>query len=171
MTQKPAMDQGIAPIATAQPESHRKDSLFRQRGWLVSIPGIFLLILLPMLYNQIFGFSSGYQLHSISLIGIFILAALAQNILTGYAALPALGNAAFFGVSAYILTWLSSDLGQPYWVAILVAVLVSAILGVIVGGPALRISGAHFSRGHSGTGNHCRRTAEFLRIYCRNVGP
>ncbi|BCL81743.1 branched-chain amino acid ABC transporter permease [Ktedonobacteria bacterium brp13] len=149
MTQKPATDQKVAPTVTIQPEPHREDSLsarlVRQRGWLVSIVGIVLLILLPMLYNQIFGFSAGFQLHSISLIGIFILAALAQNVLTGYVALPALGNAAFFGVSAYMLTWLSSDLGQPYWVGILVAVLVSAVLGLIVGTPALRISGAHLA--------------------------
>ncbi|GCE18550.1 branched-chain amino acid ABC transporter permease [Dictyobacter kobayashii] len=149
MTQKPAMDQEIAPVVAAQPEPPRENGLIarlsRQRGWLASIIGLLVLILLPTLYDQIFGFSSGFQLHHLSLIGIFILAALAQNILTGYAAQPALGNAAFFGVSAYMLTWLSSDLGQPYWVGILVAVLVSALLGLVVGAPALRISGAHLA--------------------------
>ncbi|GHO88417.1 branched-chain amino acid ABC transporter permease [Dictyobacter formicarum] len=149
MAQKPTMDQEIAPGGAVQAEARRENgpglSLFRQPRWLVSIAGILVLILLPLLYDQIFGVSSGFQLHHISLIGIFILAALAQNILTGYAAQPALGNAAFFGVSAYILTWLSSDIGQPYWVGILAAVLVSAILGLVVGSPALRISGAHLA--------------------------
>lgn len=149
MTQKPAMDQELAPDVVAQPQPVGKGMfnmrLSRQRSWLGSIVGLLVLILLPMLFDLIFGGSSGFQLHHISLIGIFILAALAQNILTGYAAQPSLGNAAFFGVSAYVLTWLSSDLGQPYWIGILVAVLVSALLGLIVGTPALRISGAHLA--------------------------
>jgi branched-chain amino acid transport system permease protein len=119
--------------------------LYVWRGWLAGITGLFVVGLLPTIYDQIFGFSAGFELHRISLIGIFILAALAQNVLTGYAAQPSLGNAAFFGVSAYILTWLTSDLNQPYWLGILAAVLVSAILGVIVGSPALRISGAHLA--------------------------
>ncbi|HEY3992200.1 MAG TPA: branched-chain amino acid ABC transporter permease [Ktedonobacteraceae bacterium] len=119
--------------------------LYAWRRWLASIVGLVIVGLLPTIYDQIFGFSAGFELHRISLIGIFIIAALAQNVLTGYAAQPSLGNAAFFGVSAYILTWLTSDLNQPYWLGILVAVLVSAILGVIIGSPALRISGAHLA--------------------------
>lgn len=119
--------------------------LFALRGWLAGLIGLLIVGLLPTIYDQIFGFSAGFELHRLSLIGIFILAALAQNILTGYAAQPSLGNAAFFGVSAYILTWLTGDLNQPYWVGILAALVASAILGIIVGGPALRISGAHLA--------------------------
>lgn len=119
--------------------------LSARRGWLAALLGLLIVGLLPTIYDQIFGFSSGFELHRLSLIGIFVIAALAQNVLTGYAAQPSLGNAAFFGVSAYILTWLTSDLNQPYWVGILAAVVVSAILGIIIGGPALRISGAHLA--------------------------
>ena len=44
-----------------------------------------------------------------------------------------------------MLVWLTSDLNQPYWSGMLAAVLVSAVLGVIVGSPALRISGVHLA--------------------------
>ncbi|HZT99861.1 MAG TPA: branched-chain amino acid ABC transporter permease [Ktedonobacteraceae bacterium] len=115
------------------------------RGWLVALGGLILLALLPTIYDQLFGSSAGFELHRITLIGIFILAALAQNILTGYAAQPSLGNAAFFGMGGYMLAWLTNDLNQPYWVGIVVAMLVSAVLGIIIGGPALRISGAHLA--------------------------
>jgi branched-chain amino acid transport system permease protein len=115
------------------------------RGWLAALGGLVLLALLPTIYDQLFGSSAGFELHRITLIGIFILAALAQNILTGYAAQPSLGNAAFFGMGGYMLAWLTNDLNQPYWVGIVVAMLVSAVLGIIVGGPALRISGAHLA--------------------------
>jgi ABC-type branched-chain amino acid transport system, permease component len=142
-------------------------SLYAVRGWLVGLGGVLLLAVLPIVYDQIFGFSAGFELHHITLIGIFIIAALAQNILTGYAAQPSLGNAAFFGVSAYALTWLTSDLGQPYWVGILVAVLVSALLGVIVGSPALRISGAHLAVATLGL---VTTVGELLNLWDTNAG-
>ena len=115
------------------------------RRWLVASAGLLLLFLLPAIYDQLFGFSAGFQLHHVTLIGILVIAALAQNILTGYAAQPSLGNAAFFGVGAYVLAWITNDLNQPYWLGILAILLVSALLGIIVGGPALRISGAHLA--------------------------
>lgn len=115
------------------------------RSWLMLAGGLLLLFLLPTIFDQLFGSSAGFQLHRVTLIGIFVIAALAQNILTGYAAQPSLGNAAFFGVGAYVLAWLTNDLNQPYWVGIIATILVSAVLGIVIGGPALRISGAHLA--------------------------
>lgn len=115
------------------------------RGSLVMLGFLILFALLPVIYDQLFGESSGFELHRVSLIGIFVIAAMAQNVLTGYAAQPSLGNAAFFGIGGYALAWLTNDLNQPYWVGILAAMLVSAVLGVIIGGPALRISGAYLA--------------------------
>jgi branched-chain amino acid transport system permease protein len=121
------------------------ERVFAARGWLIGTGGLVLVALLPSMCDQLLGPSSDFELHRLSLIGIFIIAALAQNVLTGYAAQPSLGNAAFFGVSAYMLSWLTGDLNQPYWLGVLAAVLVSALLGVLVGSPALRISGAHLA--------------------------
>ena len=119
--------------------------VYRHKGLLLTLAGCALLALLPAVYDSIFGFSAGFELHRISLIGIFALAAFAQNILTGYAAQPSLGNAAFFGLGGYLLAWLAGDLGQPYWLAVPVAMVASAVLGVVVGGPALRVSGAYLA--------------------------
>ncbi|EFH83481.1 branched-chain amino acid ABC transporter permease [Ktedonobacter racemifer] len=117
----------------------------RMRGWIASACLLLFLLLLPTLYDGLFGGSANFELHRVSLIGIFVIAALAQNVLTGYAAQPSLGNAAFFGVGAYMLAWTTNDLNWPFWLGILVAMLASAVLGVIIGGPALRISGAHLA--------------------------
>lgn len=117
-----------------------------KRGQIALVVGALLLaLLLPFLFDLAFGYSAGFQLHRISLIFIFALAALAQNILTGYAAQPSLGNAAFFGLGGYLVAWLAGDMGQPYWLAIILAMAASALVGVIVGGPALRISGAYLA--------------------------
>ena len=115
------------------------------RGTIGAAVGVVLLVLVPSLFDQLFGFSADFQLHRVTLVLIFMLAALAQNILTGYAAQPSLGNAAFFGVGGYLIAWLAGDLGWPYWEGVVAAILVSAALGVIVGGPALRVSGAYLA--------------------------
>lgn len=140
------------PLDSAHTQTPRKapmslgQRLYAWRVGLASLGGLMIVALIPALYDQIFGSSSSFEMHnSVTLIGILAIAALAQNVLTGYAAQPSLGNAAFFGVSAYLLTWLTSDLHQSYLVGILLAVLASALLGIIVGGPALRISGAHLA--------------------------
>lgn len=140
-----------APPAAASPPTRRDArSVARAvRATLGRAPLIVVvlsaLLLLPALYDQMYGFSAGFELHRLSLIGIFVLASFAQNVLTGYAAQPSLGNAAFFGLGGYLLAWLAGDLGQPYWVAVLLAMVASAAVGVVVGGPALRISGAYLA--------------------------
>ena len=116
-----------------------------RRTTLFALVSVALLALVPLLFDELFGFSADFQLHRVTLILLFVLAAFAQNILTGYAAQPSLGNAAFFGIGGYLLAWLGGDLGWPFWLAILAAIAVSAVLGVIVGGPALRVSGAYLA--------------------------
>ena len=115
------------------------------RTALFAVVGVALLALLPTLFDELFGFSANFQLHRVTLILLFVLASFAQNILTGYVAQPSLGNAAFFGVGGYLLAWLGGDLGWPFWAAIVAAIVVSAVLGILVGGPALRVSGAYLA--------------------------
>ena len=123
----------------------KRSNRARWRRWLFPLLGLVVLACVPLVFDLLFGFGANFELHGITLICIFIIAALAQNILTGYAAQPSLGNAAFFGIGAYMLAWTTNDLNQPYWLGILVAILVSTVLGIIVGGPALRISGAYLA--------------------------
>ncbi len=140
----------IPPVPPSSEANEKKTLSLRallgdMRRWFLVLVILLLLALLPGCFDLLFGFGANFELHRITLISILVIAALAQNILTGYAAQPSLGNAAFFGVSAYMLAWLTSDLNQPYWVGIIVAMLVSAVLGCIVGGPALRISGTYLA--------------------------
>lgn len=147
----PSPSPSITPAAVESAARHptaraRAARALHGRGRSLSLGGIGVALLaLPALYDQMFGFSAGLQLHRLSLIGIFVLASFAQNILTGYAAQPSLGNAAFFGLGGYLLAWLGGDLGLPFAVAILLAMLASAALGAVVGGPALRVSGAYLA--------------------------
>lgn len=134
------------PESALKPRSRLVSMFTRRRaGWITAVVAAIIALTLPFIFDMLFGFSADFQLHRMSLIGIFALAALAQNILTGYAAQPSLGNAAFFGLGGYLVAWIAGDLGYPFWLAILIAMAASAVVGVIVGGPALRISGAYLA--------------------------
>jgi branched-chain amino acid transport system permease protein len=84
---------------------------------------------------------SGYSLHVLTELGIFIPLALGQNLLTGNGGQISLGHAAFFGVGAYsagIIAARSSV--DTVWV-LLVASAAGGLGGLLVGLPSLRVRG------------------------------
>ena len=86
-----------------------------------------------------------YRLGVLALIATYAIASLAQNLLAGYADVPSLGNVAFMAVSAYTAGSLVSLGNMPVAPALLLAVLAAGALGLVVGLPALRISGMHLA--------------------------
>lgn len=69
---------------------------------------------------------------------IFILLALSLNIITGYAGQAMMGQAAFFGVGAYTAAILTSN-GVNFWLALLIAMIVTGVFGAILGFISLRL--------------------------------
>ncbi|MCS7175606.1 branched-chain amino acid ABC transporter permease [Pseudothermotoga sp.] len=65
--------------------------------------------------------------------------ALSLNILIGYAGQVSLGHAAFFGIGAYASAVLTVKFGLDYWLALLFSILVSGLIGLLLGLPALRV--------------------------------
>ena len=99
--------------------------------------GLFLLIVmsLPLVAGQ-------QLLHVVNLTIIAIIGALALNLLTGYAGQLSLGHAAFLGVGGYASQYIS-EFGLPFPVVVLLVTLFGAILGILVGAPALRLRGLY----------------------------
>jgi branched-chain amino acid transport system permease protein len=91
--------------------------------------------------------SSENQVMTIA-IQTFILAALASswNILGGFAGQISLGHAAFFGIGAIVTRelWLA---GSPLPLALLAAVVGTAVIALVIGVPMLRFRGIYFSIG------------------------
>jgi branched-chain amino acid transport system permease protein len=106
---------------------------------LVPAAGLLLLLLLAPFAL------SGYALAVLTLVAIYAVAALAQNLLSGYANVPALGNVVFFAVSSYTCGSLIVIEHTPSALAIAAGVLAAAVVGLVVGLPALRISGMHLA--------------------------
>ncbi len=106
-----------------------------QRNWYVAL--FAALVVLPVLVPT--------YLVDISLVFIYGLCGLSVMVLAGYTGLVSLGHAAFLGIGAYAHVYFAHDLGLPWLVAVALACMVTAASGVLVGLPALRMTGVYLS--------------------------
>lgn len=102
--------------------------------WILLGLGIAASFLLP-----------NYYLYLLSLAGVWAIAALGLNLLTGYAGQISIGHAGFVAIGAYTSALLTLNTGAPFWIALPVAGMVSAIVGLALGLPALRLSGPYLA--------------------------
>jgi branched-chain amino acid transport system permease protein len=87
---------------------------------------------------------SPYFVSQLTFILIYSIVALGVMLLAGYTGLLSLGHAAFLAVGAYTEAVLAAK-GWPFPASILVAALLAAVVGVIVGLPALRVKGVYLA--------------------------
>jgi branched-chain amino acid transport system permease protein len=112
--------------------------LFRdavQRNWYVAL--LAGLLVLPRLLPAYLG--------DLSLVFIYGLCGLSLMVLAGYTGLVSLGHAAFLGVGAYAHVFFTQTLGLPWVVAVALAAALTAAAGVLVGLPALRMTGVYLT--------------------------
>lgn len=83
-----------------------------------------------------------YWLAQLTFVLIYAIVAVGLMLLSGYTGLFSIGHAAFMGVGAYTEAVLAAR-GWPFPLSMLVAVVLSAGVGVIVGLPALRVKGLY----------------------------
>jgi branched-chain amino acid transport system permease protein len=81
----------------------------------------------------------------ISLVFIYGLCGLSLMVLAGYTGLVSLGHAAFLGIGAYAHVYFAHDLGLPWVLSVALAAAVTAAVGVVVGLPALRMTGVYLT--------------------------
>lgn len=85
-----------------------------------------------------------YYLSQLVFIGIYGIVAVGLMLLVGITGQVSIGHAAFLGVGAYTQAYLYNS-GVPFFVALPVAAVVSAVTGIVVGLPALRVKGMYLS--------------------------
>jgi len=76
-------------------------------------------------------------------IGIFAIAALGLNVLVGFTGQISIGHAAFFLFGAFTSAFISNNLPIPVFLAIPLAGVVTALVGLIFGIPAARLKGLY----------------------------
>jgi branched-chain amino acid transport system permease protein len=114
-------------------------------------------------------FSAGdrYMFRVLDQAGIYVLLALGLNVVVGYAGLLDLGYVAFYAVGAYTYALLASPqlaLHVPFWLVLPLAPLVTALFGVLLGAPTLRLRGDYLAIVTLGFG-------EVIRILLNNLDP
>ncbi len=109
-------------------------------AWLIVL--VVVGALLPVVTANTFVIRIG---SNIALMGIL---ALGLNVVVGYAGLLDLGFIAFYGIGAYAYAYMSSDftgVHLPTWITLIVIVVISALFGLLLGSPSLRLIGDYLA--------------------------
>lgn len=102
-----------------------------------------LLALLPVMVSL--GLMQSSFLVNLGGVLIFSVVAMGLNLLLGYSGLISLGTAGFMGLGAYISGYLTEVINVPFLIAMPSAVILSALLGVLVGLVSLRVAGIYLA--------------------------
>jgi branched-chain amino acid transport system permease protein len=112
----------------------------RQR---IALAGLGAVALLAPLFVP-----NDYVMGVIARICLYALLALGLNIVVGFAGLLDIGYVAFFGIGSYVYAFLSSPhfgLHLPFLLTLPIVVAATAVSGVIIGAPTLRVRGDYLA--------------------------
>jgi branched-chain amino acid transport system permease protein len=90
-------------------------------------------------------FVSAFRAQQLAYVGIYLVALIGLNVLTGYTGQISLGHGAFMAVGGYTTAILMSDHGVKDVWTIPAAALVAGVAGYLFGIPALRLSGLYLA--------------------------
>jgi branched-chain amino acid transport system permease protein len=114
-------------------KSKNPAAIFRSwRFWLAVIGTVVMIAVPEVVPND-------YVFRIIISVIIDIPLALSQNLITGFAGMLSLGQAAFYGLGAYTSALLVMKLGVPWPIALLLAGVVACIFGILLSFPCLRV--------------------------------
>ncbi|ASF38091.1 branched-chain amino acid ABC transporter permease [Halobacillus halophilus] len=105
-------------------------AFLRKRGWLIGF--VLLAVVFPFLSQN------DYFLHVLTLAFIWMIAVYGLNLLAGYTGYLSLAHAGFFAIGAYALGLLTVKAGLNYWIALVLACVITSAIGFVVGLVALR---------------------------------
>lgn len=88
--------------------------------------------------------------------GIYALMAMGQNVITGYGGMLSLTQAGFFAIGSYATAILTTQFGWSFWGTLPVAFVVSALFGLLIGLPTLRLKGDYLAIATLGFGEIVR---------------
>src|SRR5579859_6572248 len=108
---------------------------------LLALPLLGLALLLPL---PIVGISN-YYVHLCLVIAIYMILLLGLDIVVGYTGETSLAHGALFGIGAYTAGVLFFKFGLGFWVALPAALVVSALFGLLLAIPALRVRGPYLA--------------------------
>lgn len=103
---------------------------FRQRNVIGFM--VLLALIFPMLTTN------RYMLHVMTISFIWMIGVYGLNLLAGYTGYLSLAHAGFFAIGAYALGLLTVKAQMNFWLALLLALVITSLIGLVVGIVALR---------------------------------
>ncbi|MFZ4585591.1 MAG: branched-chain amino acid ABC transporter permease [Acidimicrobiia bacterium] len=129
------------PIDTTQ--VRRETRLFKGPSeWVIAAVVLPIYLVLPLVVSTEWA-------NVLAFSGVIAVAALGLNLLTGFAGQASLGTAAFMAIGTFVASYYGRSpdvrgvpgLGQPFLVYLPIAIAIGAVVGFVVGLPALRLRG------------------------------
>lgn len=105
-------------------------TIFKQRNVIAIL--ILFAIVFPFITNN------NYLIHIMTLAFIWMIAVYGLNLLAGYTGYLSLAHAGFFAIGAYSLSLLTTKAGMNYWLAFVLALIITSALGFLIGLISLR---------------------------------
>ncbi|HQT79993.1 MAG TPA: branched-chain amino acid ABC transporter permease [Rhodopila sp.] len=90
-------------------------------------------------------FMTNYHLFQLTMVVVYGIAILGLALLTGFNGQISLGHGAFYAIGAYTTAILMSTWNVPYWATLPVSAAVCALVGFLIGLPALRLGGLYLA--------------------------
>lgn len=126
---EPLFDRLLARIGLSR-------AIFRKPA--VALPSIVVLLGLAVAYPLV---TSLYETSIMVSALIYVILALGLNIVIGLGGMLHLGYAAFYAIGAYTYALLNHYFGVNFWVALPLGALMSAVFGILLALPVLRLRG------------------------------
>jgi branched-chain amino acid transport system permease protein len=86
-----------------------------------------------------------YHLFQLTMVVVYAIAILGLSLLTGFNGQISLGHGAFYAIGAYTTAILMTAWEVPYWATLPVSAVVCAVVGFLLGLPALRLGGLYLA--------------------------
>jgi len=115
-------------------------------SYLAMVASLLLLILLPSQHLL------GQKISLLTAVGIYSIVTVGLCLLMGYTGQVALGQAAFFGLGAYISAILSTTYNVNPWLAMVIAAVATGAFAYVTGFPILRLRGNYLAMATLGLG-------------------
>ena len=130
--------------------------IIRQYPFVGFIIAFFILMAMPSIF-----FTDIYQSHLATLICINIIVAAGLNIVKGYCGQVTVGHVGLYAVGSYTAGCMFLYLGSELWLTLPAAIIVTALFGVVMGVPSLRLEGPYLALATLGGG-------EAIRLFIEN---
>jgi len=110
-----------------------------------NLPALASLLVVAGVLSALPFLISDYNVSLVARVGIFFIAVLGLNILTGYTGQISIGHGAFMAIGGYTTAVLSRDHHTNLVLTMVAAFALCFVVGLIVGLPALRLSGVYLA--------------------------